>query len=73
MSFDAHQAEYEAAVAGMTDLYGRRLPERGETVRGVSAGKRWAGTCFHSDQFRLIVEVDAEVFVTVPTADLELD
>jgi len=73
MSFDAHQNEYLGAVAGMTDLYGRRLPERGETVRGVSAGKRWAGICFHSDQFRLIVEVDAETFVTVPVADLELD
>ena len=70
---DAHQAEYAAAVAGMNDIYGRPLPERGEAVRGVSAGKRWSGTCAHSDQFRLIVEVDAEVFVTVPTADLELD
>ena len=73
MSVDAHQNEYLGAVAGMTDLYGRRLPERGEIVRGVSAGKRWAGTCFHSDQFRVIVEVDAETFVTVPVADLELD
>ena len=73
MSVDAHQNEYLGAVAGMTDLYGRRLPERGETVRGVSAGKRWAGTCFHSDQFRVIVEVDAEEFLTVPTSDLELD
>ena len=70
---DAHQAEYAAAVAGMNDIYGRPLPERGEAVRGVSAGKRWSGTCAHSDQFRLIVEVDAEVFVTVPTSDLELD
>ena len=70
---DAHQAEYAAAVAGMNDIYGRPLPERGEAVRGVSAGKRWSGTGAHSDQFRLIVEVDAEVFVTVPTSDLELD
>ena len=70
---DAHQAEYAAAVAGMNDIYGRPLPERGEAVRGVSAGKRWSGTCAHSDQFRLIVEVDAEVFVTVPTSDLERD
>ena len=70
---DAHQAEYAAAVAGMAETYGPRLPERGEAVRGVSAGKRWSGTCAHSDQFRLIVEVDAEVFVTVPTSDLKLD
>ena len=70
---DAHENEYAAAVAGMTDIYGPRLPERGEAVRGVSAGKRWSGTCAHSDQFRLIVEVDIESFVTVPTSDLELD
>ena len=70
---DAHKNEYAAAIAGMTETYGRPLPERGEAVRGVSAGKRWSGTCTHSDQFRLIVEVDAEVFVTVPTSDLELD
>ena len=70
---DAHENEYVAAVAGMAETYGPRLPKRGEAVRGVSAGKRWSGTCAHSDQFRLIVEVDAEVFVTVPTADLELD
>ena len=70
---DAHENEYAAAVAGMAETYGQRLPERGEAVRGVSAGKRWSGTCAHSDQFRLIVEVDAEVFVTVPTSDLELD
>lgn len=70
---DAHGNEYAAAVAGMNDIYGRPLPERGEAVRGVSAGKRWSGTCVHSDQFRLIVEVAAETFVTVPTSDLELD
>lgn len=70
---DAHQAEYAAAVAGMADIYGPRLPERGEAVRGVSARKRWSGTCVHSDQFRLIVEVDTESFLTVPTWDLELD
>jgi hypothetical protein len=73
MSFDAHQNEYLGAVAGMTETYGPRLPERGEAVRGVSAGKRWSGTCVHSDQFRLIVEIDTESFVTVPTADLESD
>lgn len=70
---DAHQAEYHAAVAGMVDIYGRPLPERGEAVRGVTAGKRWSGTCVHSDQFHLIVEVDTESYVTVPTSDLELD
>ena len=65
--------EAAGAIAGMIDLYGRRLPERGEAVRGVTAGKRWSGTCVHSDQFRVIVEIDDEVFVTVPPADIEID
>ena len=61
------------AIAGMIDLYGRPLPERGEAVRGVTAGKRWSGTCVHSDQFRVIVEIDDEAYITVPTADIEID
>ena len=69
----AGDREAAGAIAGMIDLYGRPLPERGEAVRGVTAGKRWSGTCVHSDQIRLIVEIDAEVFVTVPPADIEID
>lgn len=65
--------EAAGAIAGMIDLYGRRLPERGEAVRGVTAGKRWSGTCHHADEIRLIVEIDAEVFVTVSPADLEIE
>ena len=65
--------EAAGAIAGMIDLYGRPLPERGEAIRGVTAGKRWSGTCVHSDQFRVIVEIDDEVFVTVPPADIEID
>ena len=57
----------------MIDLYGRPLPERGEAVRGVTAGKRWSGTCVHADEIRLIVEIDTEVFVTVAPADLEIE
>ena len=72
---DRHPGDAEAAAAieGMVDLYGRRLPDRGEHVRGVTAGKRWAGECVHADQFRLIVEVDTEVFVTVPTSDRDIE
>ena len=70
---DAHFNEYLAAVAGMQDLYGRPLPERGEAIRGVTAGKRWSGTCVHADEIRLIVEIDTEVFVTVSPADLEIE
>ena len=69
----AGDREAAGAIAGMIDLYGRPLPERGEAIRGVTAGKRWSGTCVHSDQIRLIVEIDAEVFITVPPADLEID
>ena len=69
----AGDREAAGAIAGMIDLYGRPLPERGEAIRGVTAGKRWSGTCVHSDQFRVIVEIDDEVFVTVPPADIEID
>lgn len=69
----AGDREAAGAIAGMIDIYGRRLPERGEAIRGVTAGKRWSGTCCHSDQFRVIVEIDDEVFITVPPADIEID
>ena len=69
----AGDREAAGAIAGMIDLYGRRLPERGEAIRGVTAGKRWSGTCVHSDQFRVIVEIDDESFITVPPADIEID
>jgi hypothetical protein len=69
----AGDAEAAGAIAGMIDLYGRRLPDRGDAIRGTTAGKRWSGTCQHSDQFRLIVEIDDEVFITVSPADIEID
>ena len=69
----AGDAEAAGAIAGMIELYGRRLPDRGEAIRGTTAGKRWSGTCQHSDQFRLIVEIDDEVFITVSPADIEID
>jgi hypothetical protein len=69
----AGDREAAGAIAGMQDLYGRPLPERGEAIRGTTAGKRWSGTCVHADQFRLIVEIDAEVFITASPADLEID
>ena len=69
----AGDREAAGAIAGMIDLYGRPLPERGEAVRGVTAGKRWSGTCVHSDQFRVIVEIDDGAFITVPPADIEID
>ena len=69
----AGDAEAAGAIAGMQDLYGRALPERGEAIRGVTAGKRWSGTCVHADEFRVIVEIDVEIFVTACPADIEID
>ena len=69
----AGDREAAGAIAGMIDLYGRRLPERGEAIRGTTAGKRWSGACQHSDQFRVIVEIDDEVYITVPPNDIEID
>lgn len=69
----AGDREAAGAIAGMVETYGRPLPERGEAIRGVTKGKRWSGTCVHSDQIRLIVEIDTEVFITASPADLEID
>ena len=69
----AGDREAAGAIAGMIDLYGRRLPDRGEAIRGTTAGKKWSGTCQHSDQFRVIVEIDDEAYITVPTADIEIE
>ena len=69
----AGDREAAGAIAGMIDLYGRRLPDRGEPIRGTTAGKRWSGTCQHSDQFQVIVEIDDEAYITVPPNDIEID
>jgi len=69
----AGDAEAAGAIAGMIDLYGRRLPERGEAIRGTTAGKRWSGTCQHSDQFHVIVEIDDEAYIKVSPNDIEID
>jgi len=69
----AGDREAAGAIAGMIDLYGRRLPDRGQAIRGTTEGKRWSGTCQHSDQFRVIVEIDDEVYITVSPSDIEID
>jgi hypothetical protein len=66
-------AEAAGAIAGMQELYGMSLPDRGQAIRGITAGKRWSGTCVHADEIRVIVEVDAEVFITVPPSDIEIE
>jgi len=44
---DAHFREYDAATLGMEMTYGQppqpQLPAVGDYVRGLTAGKRWAG------------------------------
>jgi hypothetical protein len=69
----AGDREAAGAIAGMQEVYGRPLPDRGQAIRGTTAGKRWSGTCCHSDQFRVIVEIDDEVYITVPPSDIEID
>jgi hypothetical protein len=69
----AGDAEAAGAIAGMRDVYGRPLPDRGQAIRGVTAGKRWSGMCAHSDQIRVIVEIEPDVFLTVSPADIEIE
>jgi hypothetical protein len=65
--------EAAGAIVGMQELYGMSQPDRGQAIRGITAGKRWSGTCVHADELRVIVEIDTEVFVTVSPADLEIE
>jgi hypothetical protein len=69
----AGDAEAAGAIAGMQELYGLSLPDRGQAIRGITAGKRWSGTCVHADEIRVIVEIDTEVFVTVSPSDIEIE
>jgi len=69
----AGDREAAGAIAGMVETYGRTLPERGQAIRGTTGGKRWSGTCVHSDQFRVIVEVDVEVFITASPSDIDIE
>jgi hypothetical protein len=65
--------EAAGAIAGMQELYGVSLPERGQAIRGETKGKRWSGTCVHADEIRVIVEIYTEVFVTVSPSDIDIE
>ena len=65
--------EAAGAIAGMQELYGLSLPDRGQAIRGETKGKRWSGTCVHADEIRVIVEIDTEEFVTVSPSDIEIE
>ena len=69
----AGDREAAGAIAGMQELYGMSLPDRGQAIRGETKGKRWSGTCVHADEIRVIVEIDTEVFVTVSPSDIEIE
>jgi hypothetical protein len=69
----AGYAEAAGAIVGMQEIYGRPLPDRGQAIRGETKGKRWSGECYHADQFRVIVEIDTEVFVTVSPSDIDIE
>jgi hypothetical protein len=69
----AGDREAAGAIAGMQEVYGLSLPERGQAIRGETKGKRWSGTCVHADEIRVIVEIDTEVFVTVSPSDIEIE
>jgi len=66
-------AEAAGAIAGMQELYCFSLPERGQAIRGETKGKRWSGTCVHSDEIRVIVEIDTEVFLTASPSDIDIE
>ena len=65
--------EAAGAIAGMQELYGLSLPDRGQAIRGETKGKRWSGTCVHADEIRVIVEIDTEVFLTASPSDIEIE
>lgn len=69
----AGDREAAGAIAGMQEVYGLSLPDRGQAIRGITAGKRWSGTCAHSDEFWTIVEIEPEAYVRVPTTDIEIE
>jgi hypothetical protein len=69
----AGDREAAGAIAGMQELYGLPLPDRGQAIRGETKGKRWSGTCVHADEMRVIVEIDTEVFLTVSPSDIEIE
>jgi len=66
---DAHDREYEAAAAGMADVYGRPAPAIGDFVNGISAGRFWGGYVIEIRGDRLAVDVDGAI-VEAPLSDL---
>jgi hypothetical protein len=66
---DAHQNDYDAAAAGMADVYGRPSPAIGDFVNGITAGRFWGGYVLDVRGDRLAVDVDGAI-VEAPISDL---
>lgn len=70
---DAHENEYDAAVAGMTETYGaKRLPAVGDHVRGTTCGKAFSGEAVEVSEHRVAVAIDMALLVVDPS-ELEPD
>lgn len=69
---DAHANEYMAAAEGMAETYGRippPLPESGDYVTGITAGKRWGGVVMSAQPGRLAIECSG-AWIVVPPEDV---
>lgn len=67
----AGDAEAAGAVAGMVEVYGRPLPEIGQWVTGVAAGRRFSGTVASSEPGRVGVRVDEYTSLVVRPSDID--
>jgi hypothetical protein len=66
---DAHKNEYDAAAAGMADVYGRPTPALGDFVNGITAGRFWGGYVMEIRGDRVAVDVDGAI-VDAPISDI---
>lgn len=73
-TFDPHYAEYLAAVSGMHDHTPSPAPKAepavGDSVSGITAGKRWSGRVeWYDDANRMVVNVGG-AWIAVSTQDI---
>jgi hypothetical protein len=69
---DAHSNEYAAAVAAMSETYGRCLPDVGDTVRGVTRGREWIGEVMTAEPGRLAIDCSDAWIATRPADVIEV-
>lgn len=61
-------AEADAAIAGMREVYGRPLPDVDQWVTGEAHGKRFSGRVGAAEPGRVTVEIDGGWIVVPPSA-----